>query len=203
LTKVPNVDAKEESVAIGGDNSGLLVNAPGSTFNLNFPAVASRLPSILADLIATFAEKSLAEYDVGARREIPPEALQKIAYNNFPRDHPILADYRQYSLLLERCYHGVEQQNADAHRLVRRKCAFAYSEALEAGSTAAKVAPDNRREFAINNASQLVNVVTEKLIMEYTNTKVQGHPYVEVVHLATSLVVADAIIECDVLERPV
>jgi hypothetical protein len=199
----PKVSADGNSTAVGGDNSGVIVNNAGGTLNLNFtPDVARQLPSFLAQVITFFSQQSLAEYDAGPRRELPPEAILKVEYNNLPSTHPVLTDYRSYSLVLETAYHGVEQQNADAHRLVRRKAGVVYKSQLQAACTAASIPNDNQATFATQHAAALIEGVINQLLNEYAQSKTSVHVESEIAHLAISLIVADAIVECDVLERP-
>ena len=195
-------EATKNSVAIGGDNSGTVVNAPGATFNVNFSAVSARLPSLLADLISVFAQQSLSQYDKGARRVIPPEAELKLKHNRIPVDGPVIGDYWRFSNLLEQCYHGVEQQNPDAHRLVRRRAGVVYHEILQAACDANNIPEDERSTFAVTHSSILIRRVISNLTVDYANAKVEKHQSQELVDLAVTLVVAEAIIECDVMETP-
>lgn len=194
----PKVSADEGSVALGGSNSGYIVNANQSTLNLAPAPVA--LPSRLARVIAYFSQQSLSEYGYGARRELPPEVTAKLDYNNFPLGHRLLTDYKQHSNTLERTYHGVEQQNNDARFLVRRRAGYAYEQQLNEACAAAgaKVPP---AAFARANAVQLIEKVVAQLLADYlaANALIVDH---ELAHLAICLIVLDAVVECEVLERP-
>jgi hypothetical protein len=199
------VTASEGSVAVGGDNKGQIFNAlvsDGSTVNFNIQQQQSSvLTSLLGEVIIYFSRKELSQYAQGPRREMPPEVNAKLQYNAFDPESRIMRDYRRYGNLIDRSYLGVEQENPDAHRLVRRAAGLAYDLELEAACASAKVAPADRSEFARKHSSDLVSAVISRLLEDY---KSSGDDKVakEYAHLAVCLVVADAIIECEVLERP-
>lgn len=199
------VTASEGSVAVGGDNQGQIFNALASggatvTFNIQ-QQQSSALTSLLGKVIVYFSRKALSQYAQGPRREMPPEVNAKLQYNAFDAGSRIMSDYRHYGNLIDRSYLGVEQENPDAHRLVKRVAGLAYDLELEAACASAKVAAVDRSEFARKNSHNLVSAVIARLLQDY---KSSGDDKVdqEYAHLAVCLVVADAIIECEVLERP-
>jgi hypothetical protein len=101
---------------------------------------------------------------------------------------------------LEKAYSGVEQQNADVRRLVRRKANWEYvkiiEHALKSGTpTPAKI------DHVRMHASEIVEAVIDRLIEAYKASN-DVKVYEESAHLAVSLIVADAIVACEVLERP-
>jgi hypothetical protein len=198
--------ASSGSVSLTGDNLGNIVNlnvAAGANVNLQLERkIAGELPSFLSNVIVLFAQETLSQYGTGGRRELPPEVVTKIAYNNLASNHPIIADYRRYSIVLENCYQGVEQQNDDVRYLVRRKAAFVYHNQLSSACQKASVAPATQSEFARSHAVSLIAAVIAELLEQYKASKAVMVEQ-ETAHLAVSLVVFDAIIECDVLERPV
>ena len=204
MTK-PDTTASSGSVAVAGDNQGSILNvnaADGGTVNVHIESqVARELPSFLSDVIVLFSHQSLSAYGLGPRRDLPPEALLKVKYNNLPLDHPVLVDYRRHGLILERCYQGVEQQNDDARYLVIRKAAFAYKNQLTVACTAASIPTEMHATYARANAASLIAAVIAELIEEYKSSKAIMVAQ-ETAHLAISLVIADAIVECEVLERP-
>ncbi|HXP41431.1 MAG TPA: hypothetical protein VN833_14295 [Candidatus Acidoferrales bacterium] len=190
----PKVSASDGSTAIGGDANAPIFNLRADTINLSVQQ-QTELSSFLGHLIVSFAQQSLSEYGTGARRAIPPEVSVKVNYNNFPPTHRLIVDWSRHEYVLEQAYKGVEQQNADARYLVRRKAAFVYESLLTSISPAARIS------YVRANASALVNEVVALLLESYkksSNMKVEE----ERAHLAVSLVVADAIVECEVLERP-
>ena len=199
------VTASEGSVAVGGDNQGQIFNALASdggtiTFNIQ-QQQSSALTSLLGKVIVYFSRKALSEYAQGPRREMPPEVNAKLQYNTFDAESRIMRDYRNYGNLIDRSYLGVEQENPDAHRLVKRVAGLAYDLELESACASAEVAASGRSEFARKHSHNLVSAVITRLLQDY---KSSGDDKVdqEYAHLAVCLVVADAIIECEVLERP-
>jgi len=201
----PKVSAEDGSVAIGGDNSAPIINvaaSDGSTVNVNVERqIARELPSFLANVIVLFSQQSLSKYGVGARRELPPEVVKKVEYNNLPNDHHVLRDYRRHCLVLEMAYRGAEQQNDDSRYLVRRRAAIAYQSKLDTTSKSASIPITEKSTFARNNATMLVEAVIDQLLLDYKSSKAILVEQ-ETAHLAISLVVADAVVECEVLERP-
>lgn len=197
--------ASDGSTAVNGDNSGTITNVSvgdGSKVDIHFEAeVARKLPSHLGSLIAQLASKGILTAVSSQSRPLPPEVADKLRYNQLPTRHPIIRDWTRHSLALERAYHGVEQQNADARYLVRQRAGAVYEEEL------LKVAQDNDipetelSQFARQNAVGLVQAVTERLLGDYRASKA-GLVEEEIARLAVSLVVADAVIECEVLEKP-
>ncbi len=198
--------AEDGSVAIRGDNSGDIKNYSainGGTIIVNniSPQTIRRLPSLLSSIILNISEQSLSEYSKGERRKLPPGAVAKLHYNNIDIGNTLMRDHARFSLALERAYRGVEQRNSDARFLVIRKAGIVYVTELDRACAELGIAADKRDTFARNNSTLLVQKVVEKLIESY----VLSHDRVveeEVAHLAVSLIVADAIVECEVLQRP-
>jgi hypothetical protein len=200
----PKVSSTDGSTAIGGDNTGPVVNVntgEGSIVSVQVEhRVARELPSFLGDVIVLFSKQSLSEYGRGARRPLPGEVKEKVKYNNLPEDHYVLTDYYRHGLVLERAYRGVEQQNADARYLVRRKAGIVYEMQLAVACKQASVPTDQKIAFVTENAAMLVDAVVEQLLKDYVSSKAIKVEE-EAAHLAVSLIVADAVIECEVLER--
>jgi hypothetical protein len=134
-------------------------------------------------------------------KQLPPEVAEKLRHNRLPTRHPIIRDWTRHSLSLERAYHGVEQQNADARYLVRQRAGAVYEEELLSAAEAAKIPEEMLSDFVKQNAVILVKAVTDRLLNDYCASKA-GAVEEEIARLAVSLVVADAVVECEVLERP-
>jgi hypothetical protein len=199
------VSSASGSTAIGGDSNAPAVNVnTGNMSPVNIvidQKVALELPSFLGNVIALFSQQSLSEYGRGARRAVPPEVIEKLQHNNLDENHHILVDYYRHSLVLEKAYLGVEQQNADSRYLVRRKVSLAYSSHVQDACIKGSIAPALKLPFIRANAAQILEVVIERLLSDYkasSSVKVEQ----ETANLAISLIVADAVIECEVLERP-
>jgi hypothetical protein len=129
----PKATSRDGSTAVGGNNDGSIVNVnagDGATIDVRIEnEIARKLPSHLGAVIVLFAKQSLV-CENPLRRELPPEVIDKINHNNLPKNHRIFRDWARYSIVLERCYHGIEQQNADARYLVRRKAGTVVRVAL-------------------------------------------------------------------------
>jgi hypothetical protein len=199
------VSAREGSTAVGGDVNAPLTNvyAPeASVVNVMIDQrIARDLPSFLGKVIVLFSGQSLSEYGLGARRKMPPEVTEKIKYNNLSPNHLGLSDYYRYFFLLERAYLGVEQQNADARVLVRRRAAISYASQVAKACRAASIIESHKLDYVRGNADALVEMVVNELLESYkTSNELKVEQ--ETAHLAVSLVVVDAVVECDVLERP-
>ena len=196
--------ASKGSVAVAGDNYGSIfnVNAPNAT-NLTIVErqIARELPSHLSNVVARFAE-DLSEYNVGPQRSLPPEVSVKLAFNAFPPTHHIITDYSKYSNVLEAAYRGVEQRNDDARRLVRRRAAVAYAAELSKLCTVHNVYQVAAHDVARSHAVSLVMSVVASLLADFSAGSAT-HVMQETAHLAVCLIVADAVIECEVLERPI
>lgn len=192
--------ASAGSVAVAGDNLGSIVNVNAQSLTIVERQIARELPSYLSRVVAQFSE-DLSEYDSGPKRSLPPEVSVKLAYNDFPPRHHIITDYSGYSNVLEATYRGVEQRNDDARRLVRRRAAVAYTEQLHKLCTDHCVNHLQAHEFARSHAVPLVRAVVDVLLAEFTAGSAVNVMQ-ETAHLAICLIVADAVIECDVLERP-
>jgi hypothetical protein len=200
-----DLSADRGSIVIGGNATGPVVNvqAPKAlslalTVEQN---VDRQLPSFLARVILTFSEQSLSHYGKGSRRPLPPEVSEKLKHNYFPPDHRFIRDFVRFSHVLENCYRGIEQRNADARYLVRRKAGVVYSEELRIASGLIIVSQKTLLEYVREHATELVANVTARLFEDYRSSsevKVEQ----EVADLAITLIVADAIVECEVLERP-
>lgn len=196
-----SIQASSGSVAVGGDNTGSIVNvtATNVTFTLE-RQIARELPSYLSTVVARFSA-DLSEYDNGPKRALPPEVDVKLAYNDFPQTHHIITDYSKYLNVLEAIYRGIEQRNDDARRLVRRRAAVAYAQQLHDLCAQNGIKHAQAHTFAREHAVTLVMAVVAALIAEFSAGS-SLHVMHETAHLAVCLIVADAVIECEVLERP-
>lgn len=195
-----SVIARTGSVAVAGDNLGSIVNVNAKSVTIVEWQVARELPSYLSKVVARFSE-DLSEYNSGPKRSLPPEVDVKLAYNDFPPAHHIITDYSKYLSVLEATYRGVEQRNDDARRLVRRRAAVAYTQQLHELCTARGVKHAQAHDFARSHAVPLVMAVVAALLADFSAGSA-AHVMQETAHLAVCLIVADAVIECEVLERP-
>jgi hypothetical protein len=198
-----DITAKGGSTAVGGDVTGTVVNVnsgEGSQIAISFSGISKELGSYLGQVIVFFAEQSLSEYGQRDTVLLAPEVELKAAHNALSLDHQIFVDYRRHLLELERAYAGVEQQNADVRYLVRRKARLAYQQLV-------KHIPSNQKDgetrlnYVRGKAAEILDKVVEQLMAAYivsTDPKVREEP----ASLAVYLIVADAVISCDVLERP-
>lgn len=201
----PEVSAKEKSIAIGGDAAGPVVSLvveKGLFLNVTKEQqIEQQLPSFLGKLILVFSQQSLSEYGKGARRKLSSEVSDKLKHNDFPPNHRVIRDFLHYAHLLEASYLGVEQRNSDARFLVRRKAGIAYEAEIQVGMGAASKPDGSKLEYVRAHASAIIANVINRLFEDYKfsyEMKVEK----EIVDLAISLVVADAIVECEVLEKP-
>jgi hypothetical protein len=200
-----NISAKGGSTAIGGDNLGSVVNVDakgGANVNISVnQAIARKLPSLLGEVIAKFSEEGLSAYGQERPCALRPEIVDKIQFNCLPQNHHVIRDYQRHVLILEKCYEGVEQRNADARYLVHRKAGIVYQEVLWAACNEAAVPDSQKLVFIRQNAASLVSTVVDRLLKGFElSSSTPVHE--EAAHLAVSLIVADAVIECEVLERP-
>lgn len=201
-TAAPSASADSGSVAIAGHNYGAIVNVNVASMTMAVERqVARELPSYLSNVVATFSQ-DLSGYGDAPRRTLPPEVHVKLTYNDFPDRHPVIADYVKYGNVLEATYRGVEQSNGDARRMVRRKAGAVYELELLARLDAAAVHHSHAHDFARANSVVLVQDVVRALTSELHSSTLTGSVMQETAELAISLIVADAVIECEVLERP-
>ena len=196
---VTTTGASTGSVAVAGDNCGSILNV--NAHNVIFERqIALDLPSYLSRVVSRFSE-DLEEYNSGLKRLLPPEVDIKLAYYDFPLAHHIITDYAKYINLLEATYSGVEQRNDDARRLVRRRAAVAYSAQLDKLCATHSVKHAQAHDLARDHAVPLVMAVVATLLADFSAGST-AHVIQEIAHLAVCLIVADAVIECEVLERP-
>jgi hypothetical protein len=195
------VKSSDGSTAIGGDVTAPVVNVNSGdrsqvqiTINQE---IQRKLSTLLGSVIVFFAEMSLNEYGMGRRTTLPPEVSYKLKHNAFENSQ-IMEDWTMHSLDLERAYAGVEQQNPDVRYLVHRKARYAYANLVEhLPKEDGQSRP--RLDYVRQHAKEIVQGVVGQLMLEYEQSndkKVQQEP----ADLAISLVVADALIACDVLE---
>lgn len=195
--------ADHGSVAVGRDNNGLLINAaPNSQVSVYVEHRMQReLPSYLSNVLVAFSG-DLMNYGAEAKRELRPEITEKLTYNDFPIRHQIIRDFTMYSGSLEAAYRGLEQRNGDARRMVRRRAGSIYQDALLNLCESKGVHHSQAHEIAREHAVQLVRIVIDALKNESAATSLALGVMKETADLAISLIVADAIVECEVLERP-
>lgn len=199
-----NVTAKGGSIGVGGDNNGDILNISAeknAVVNVNVQrAVERRLPSLLGKLIVVFAEERLSDYADQRPQEVPPEVDEKLKFNDIS-DHRLVREYIKYVAVLEKAYKGAEQRNSDARVLVRRKAGVAYTDILDSHCTAESIPTEQRKAYARKHSASLVAQVIDALLKGY-GASASGEIEEEIAHLAVSLVVAEAIFDCEVLERP-
>lgn len=195
--------ADHGSVAVGGANNGLLINAaPNAQVNVYVEhRVQRELPSYLSNVLVALSG-DLMNYGAEAKRELRPEITEKLAYNDFPIRHQIIRDFTMYSGSLEAAYRGVEQRNGDARRMVRRRAGSIYQDALLNLCEVQGVHHSQAHVLAREHAALLVRIVIDALKSESAATSLTLGVMKETADLAISLIVADAIVECEVLERP-
>jgi len=199
------VSAEGGSTAVGGDVNAPLINInaeDSSTVSVTIEQkIARELPSFLGAVIVVFSQQSVSEYALGPRRELSAEVLVKLTHNNLPEGHHLIKDYNRHALVLEQAYLGVEQRNADARYLVRRKAGIVYQSKIKQAFNGANTTPTQMCEYVKANVDSIVEGVVSQLLEDY-KTSADLKVEEEMAHLAISLVVADAVIECEVLERP-
>lgn len=198
-----SVSADHSSVALGRDNNGVLINAaPNALINVIVDhRVQQELPSHLSNVVVALSG-DLIGYGTEARRELLPEVAVKLTYNDFPVWHPIIKDFTMHSGSLEAAYRGVEQRNGDARRMVRRRAASVYQDALLDLCESKGVHHSQAHGLARKHAVLLVRTVIDSLKHESVASSLASGVMKETADLAISLIVADAIVECEVLERP-
>jgi Glu-tRNA(Gln) amidotransferase subunit E-like FAD-binding protein len=199
------VTASSGGIAVGGDNSGDLFAVTATdhaTVNINVEQrIARELPSFLSSIVVLFAEQSLSEYGGALRHELAVEIIDKLQHNRFSTSHYLIADYVRYSSVLEQVFRGVEQENSDARRLVRRRVSVAYSAVLGKSCNEQGVKEELQATYVRQNAVALVKAVIKLLMDEYAaSNSIKVHE--ESADLAVSLLVIDTAIACEILERP-
>ncbi|MCV0438918.1 MAG: hypothetical protein K5880_09820 [Hydrogenophaga sp.] len=198
----PAATADKGSVAVAGDNNGSILNITATTLTLAVQQqVARQLPSYLSRVVAKFSE-DWSSYGDAPRRLLPPEIDEKLAYNDFPPAHPFITDYLKHIGVLESAYRGIEQRNDDAGRMVRRRAAVAYHSVLHRLCDLNGVHHTQAHDFARKNAVALVQAVISEMTADFQAAALASSVMQETADLAISLIVADAVIECQVLERP-
>jgi hypothetical protein len=202
----PKTSATAGSTAVGGSNTGTLVNvtAEGNArvdVTVDSATVARRLPSHLSAVISQFAMQASALMSDTPVQELKPGIQAKLTFNNLSAQHRLIQDWFRYSHLLHRSYQGVEQVNQAARLLVKRRAGVVYDEELLRIGTENGIPDHQQPNFARQHAPLLVTAVIGRLMQDYSCSAV-ADVEVEAAHLAISLIVADAVIECEVLERP-
>lgn len=202
VSAAPSATADGGGVAVAGNNNGSILNITATNLTLAVEQqVARQLPSYLSGVIAKFSE-DWSSYDDAPRRSLPPEIDEKLAYNDFPPTHPVITDYLKHIGALESTYRGIEQRNDDARRMVRRRAAGAYHNELCKLCELHGVRHTQARDFARKNAVVLVQAVVAALTADFQAGALASSVMQETADLAITLIVADAVIECEVLERP-
>ena len=192
-------------IGVGGDNSGTLINVnagAGAQINLQLDQREVReLPSYLNKIILKFSQEQLSQYGTGAQREFPPEVKVKLQYNNIEIENPLIRHYSRFVFALENAYLTSEKSNLDARFLVIRKAGVVYGQELNAICSQSNIPLNEQSDYARMNGTLLLDRVITSLINDYASSSVDAIEQ-EMVHLAISLIVTDAIVECEVLEKP-
>lgn len=198
------ISAEDGSVAVGGNNNGDIVNVKiesGGVLHLHSGVSAERsLATYLGEVIAVVAQQSLSEYGHSFQRDVSNEVQDKLDFNHITLEDRIVQSYRRYYFMLDRAYKGVEQTNNDARVLVRLRAGSIYDTELTKACKEAGVDGSGRIAFSRKNAHLLMNAVKAQLVRDFNSMRTTPIEPTWV-DLAVSLLVADAVAECDVLER--
>lgn len=198
------VSAEGGSVAVGGDNLGTIYNVnvdAGAIFYMHDSVDAERsLGTYLGKVISVVAQQSLSEYGHAYQRDMTNEVQDKLNFNYITLDDRIVKSYRKYYYVLDRAYKGVEQSNNDARILVRLRAGSIYETELAKACVKAGVSGINRVDFSRENSHCLIEAVKLQLVQDFKSTQASAVDPTWV-DLAVGLLVADAVAECDVLER--
>lgn len=196
------VSAENNSIAVGGNNTGMLINVgPGGNLYLNAPPETGRkLGTLLGTIISVIAQQSLSEYGHSYQRTVPPEVQDKLDFNHITVEDRLIGIYRKYYFMLDRAYQGVEQTNNDARVLVRLRAGSIYSAELTKACAEKDIPCDERIEYSRTHAHALIESVKKQLVQDVFGPDSASVDPAQL-DLAISLVVADAVAECDVLEK--
>lgn len=196
------VSADAGSTAIGGDNNGNIINVgSGATVHVhNSVDVERSLGTYLGTVISVIAQQRLSEYGHSYQRNVTTEVQDKLDFNYITLDDRLIQIYRKYYFLLDRAYKGVEQSNNDVRVLVRLRAGSIYSSELTNACKAAGIPPSQRVDYSRANAHGLIEAVKQQMIKDVQSSQaaIVDPTWID---LALSLLVADAVAECDVLER--
>jgi hypothetical protein len=195
------VTAEDNSVAIGRDNNGTVINAPGATFQLQLPIASERsLSTYLGTIINVIADQQLSEYGHSYQRNVTAEVKDKLDFNYITLSDHLIRTYTRYFHILDMAYKGVEQSNNDVRVLVRFSAGSIYSRALTSACDKAGVLASQRIEYSRNHAHSLIEAVKKQMIEDVKKSQAAEIDPTWV-DLAVSLLIADAVVECDVLEK--
>jgi hypothetical protein len=196
------ISAETGSVAIGGDNNGQIFNLEsGANLHIHSSVETERsLGSYLGTVISVIAQQRLSEYGHKYNRKVTVEVQDKLDFNQITLDDRLIQNYRKYYFLLDRAYKGVEQSNNDVRVLVRIRAGSIYNTELTSACKAENILPSKRVEYSRNNAHILIEAVKTQMIEDIKASQAMAIDPTWI-DLAISLLVADAVAECDVLER--
>lgn len=196
------VSADGGSTAVGGDNLGTIINVgPGAIVNLNNSVATERgLGTCLGTVISVIAQQRLSDYGHAYQHDVTNEVLEKLNFNYITISDHLVQIYRKYYFLLDRAYKGVEQSNNDARVLVRLRAGSIYSSELTKACTEAEIPSNKRVEHSRNNSHALIDAVKQQLVQDVMNSQAATVD-IAWIDLAVSLLVADAVAECAVLEK--
>ena len=195
------VTAEDNSVAVGGDNVGTIINAPGATFQLQFTIATERsLSTYLGKIINVIADQQLSVYGHAYQRNVTAEVQDKLDFNYITLSDHLIRTYTKYFFILDKAYKGVEQSNNDVRVLVRFSAGSIYSRVLTSACDEAGILANQRIEYSRNHAHPLIEAVKKQMIEDVKNSHAAEIDPTWI-DLAVSLLIADAVVECDVLEK--
>lgn len=190
--------ADNGSVAVNGPNQGTIYNIQG----LHLPAEKQQLMSkYLGVMVAQISLHQLSEYECGPGEELGPEVADKLQHNYLSNNDPIVRLYSKYYRLLMKAYAGAEQVAADTRFLIKNRAGSIYSDELAKLCAERSIPGSARREFARDHAYLIIERVKQRMIDEHLPSNEVDRD-IAVVDMAASLLVADAIAVCAVLDKP-
>lgn len=159
--------------------------------------IMSDLTTVLTELSKKMFDADQSETDYQQKVIVSPE--DKILYNNVQRFKPIIEHYKMYIGKLNSLYSQFELQGTNKTHFVLENITIKYLNAKEVLKQ--KYPSMKEIELIRKYSDDLIDVVQENLVGEVkksSNLEIS----IERINVAMQVVLIDAFIRCNILERP-
>lgn len=156
-----------------------------------------RNKSVIAEVVNLLSALPQSEQTVFDSASLPAGVAEKIQHNSVAKCRYIIETYKSNTIDLENVYNTLEQERPGRKQKLLNRINFCYKQQLGQLVTGNNLDIQVIRQNSDTILENIVGILREK-ILESSNLNADN----EDVDLAVNLIVADAFIQCLVLENP-
>lgn len=156
-----------------------------------FNSIAGKMPNSFQKIVLAIASKGIMDNEPDSAPPLPYEIAEKIEYNNLRNNRFIVEEYNIYTSSLHSIYDELEALGSIKKSVVIKTIRNSY---LKAKGTYTDGSIGDIR----NNSDEIFDCVVDAITELAKDTKIEESE----LYLVVQMIVVDAFIECNVLEKP-